>query len=42
MICASILRASIGRINTEQLLKLRSFGMSEEEAESVIIDNFLR
>lgn len=34
--------AAIGRINTEQLLKLRSFGMSEEEAESVIIDNFLR
>ncbi len=34
--------AAIGRINTEQLLKLRSFGMSEEEAENVIIDNFLR
>ncbi len=34
--------AAIGRINTEQLLKLRSFGMTEEEAESVIIDNFLR
>lgn len=34
--------AAIGRINTEQLLKLRSFGMTEEEAESVIIENFLR
>lgn len=34
--------AAIGRINTEQLLKLRSFGMTEEEAEAVIIDNFLR
>lgn len=34
--------AAIGRINTEQLLKLRSFGMTEEEAENVIIDNFLR
>lgn len=34
--------AAIGRINTEQLLKLRSFGMTEEEAEGVIIDNFLR
>lgn len=34
--------AAIGRINTEQLLKLRSFGMTEEEAEAVIIDNFLK
>lgn len=34
--------AAIGRINNEQLLKLRSFGMSEEEAEEVIIDSFLR
>ncbi len=34
--------AAIGRINTEQLLKLRSFGMTEEEAEAVIIENFLR
>ena len=33
--------AAIGRINTEQLLKLRSFGMTEEEAEAVIIENFL-
>lgn len=34
--------AAIGRINTEQLLKLRSFGMTEKEAEAVIIENFLR
>lgn len=34
--------AAIGRINDEQLIKLRTFGMSEEEAESVIIENFLR
>lgn len=34
--------AAIGRINTEQLLKLRSFGMTAEEAEAVIIDNFLQ
>lgn len=34
--------AAIGRINNEQLMKLRTFGMSEEEAEAVIIDNFLK
>ena len=34
--------AAIGRINTEQLLKLRSCGLTEEEAEAVIIENFLR
>ncbi|HJA65721.1 MAG TPA: SufD family Fe-S cluster assembly protein [Candidatus Mediterraneibacter cottocaccae] len=34
--------AAIGRINDEQLIKLRTFGLSEEEAESVIIENFLR
>ena len=34
--------AAIGRINDEQLVKLRTFGLSEEEAESVIIENFLR
>ena len=33
--------AAIGRINDEQLIKLRTFGMSEEEAEAVIIENFL-
>ena len=34
--------AAIGRINDEQLLKLRSLGLTEEEAEAVIIENFLR
>lgn len=34
--------AAIGRINDEQMVKLRTFGLSAEEAESVIIDNFLR
>lgn len=34
--------AAIGRINDEQLIKLRTFGLSEQEAESVIIDNFLK
>ena len=34
--------AAIGRINDEQLVKLRTFGMSAEEAESVIIENFLK
>lgn len=34
--------AAIGRINDEQLVKLRTFGMSEEEAESVIIESFLK
>ena len=34
--------AAIGRINDEQLIKLRTFGLSEEEAESVIIENFLK
>ena len=33
--------AAIGRINSEQLLKLQTFGLNEEEAESVIIENFL-
>lgn len=33
--------AAIGRINSEQLLKLRTFGLTEEEAEAVIIENFL-
>ena len=32
--------AAIGRINDEQLVKLRTFGMTEEEAESVIIESF--
>ena len=34
-------KAAIGRINDEQLLKLRTLGLTEEEAESVIIENFL-
>lgn len=33
--------AAIGRINNEQLLKLQTFGLTEEEAEGVIIENFL-
>ena len=38
---AIIHEAAIGRINDEQLVKLRTLGMTEEEAESVIIENFL-
>lgn len=38
---AIIHEAAIGRINDEQLTKLRTLGMTEEEAEGVIIDNFL-
>ena len=38
---AIIHEAAIGRINNEQLIKLNTFGLSEEEAEAVIIDNFL-
>ena len=34
--------AAIGRINNDQLIKLRTFGLNEEEAEAVIIDNFLK
>ena len=34
--------AAIGRINDEQLVKLRTFGLSAEQAEAVIIENFLR
>ncbi len=34
--------AAIGRINDEQLVKLRTFGMTEEEAETVIIESFLK
>lgn len=33
--------AAIGRINNEQLIKLQTLGLTEEEAESVIIDTFL-
>lgn len=38
---AIIHEAAIGRINDEQLIKLRTLGMTEEEAEAVIIDTFL-
>lgn len=34
--------AAIGRINDEQLVKLRTFGMNEEEAEAVIVESFLK
>ena len=38
---AIIHEAAIGRINDEQLIKLRTLGLTEEEAENVIIQNFL-
>lgn len=38
---AIIHEAAIGRINDEQLIKLRTLGMTAEEAEGVIIENFL-
>lgn len=38
---AIIHEAAIGRINDEQLVKLHTLGMTEEEAEAVIIENFL-
>ena len=38
---AIIHEAAIVRINDEQLLKLRTLGLTEEEAENVIIQNFL-
>ena len=34
--------AAIGRINNDQLVKLMTFGLSEEEAEEVIIGGFLK
>ncbi|MBE5781585.1 MAG: SufD family Fe-S cluster assembly protein [Clostridiales bacterium] len=34
--------AAIGRINNDQLIKLMSFGLTEEEAEAVIVDTFLQ
>ena len=33
--------AAIGRINSEQLIKLETLGLGEEEAQQVIIDAFL-
>ena len=38
---AIIHEAAIGRINDEQLIKLRTLGLTEEEAEAIIIENFL-
>ena len=38
---AAIIHEAVGRINDEQLLKLRTLGLTEEEAENVIIENFL-
>lgn len=34
--------AAIGRINNDQLIKLQTFGMNEEEAEEIIIKGFLK
>lgn len=34
--------AAIGRINNDQLIKLRTFGLTEQEAEGVIIEDFLK
>lgn len=34
--------AAIGKINSEQLLKLQTFGLSETEAEAVIVEGFLK
>lgn len=34
--------AAIGKINSDQLVKLQTFGLSEEEAEKVIVDGFLK
>ena len=41
MDAAIIHEAAIGRINNEQLIKLNTFGLNGEEAEAVIIENFL-
>ena len=34
--------AAIGKINSEQLIKLETFGLAEEEAEAVIVEGFLK
>ncbi len=34
--------AAIGRINNDQLTKLKTFGLEEEEAEAIIIQGFLK
>lgn len=38
---AIVHEAAIGRINNEQLIKLNTFGLTGEEAEAIIIENFL-
>ena len=38
---AIIHEAAIGRINSDQLMKLQTLGLSEEEAEGVIVEAFL-
>lgn len=38
---AIIHEAAIGRINNDQMMKLQTLGLSEEEAEKVIVDAFL-
>ena len=39
---ALIHEAAIGKIAGEQILKLQTLGLTEEEAEQKIIDGFLR
>ena len=39
---ALIHEAAIGKVAGEQILKLRTFGLTEEEAEAAIIDGFLK
>lgn len=34
--------AAIGRINNDQIIKLQTFGLTEEEAENIIIQGFLK
>lgn len=34
--------AAIGKINSDQLIKLQTFGLNEEEAEAVIVEGFLK
>ncbi|MEF9961984.1 MAG: SufD family Fe-S cluster assembly protein [Erysipelotrichaceae bacterium] len=34
--------AAIGKINSDQLIKLQTFGLNEEEAEAVIVNDFLK
>lgn len=34
--------AAIGKINSDQLIKLQTFGLDSEEAEAIIVDGFLK